>query len=93
MERTTAWWEKATAIFALLSLLISFFNLTYIPMRDFYLHYVPALVEHYDPLKGITSHPFTKTYLETVNELDHELSEQRELTVKGKERLSTLRDQ
>ncbi|AFZ45636.1 hypothetical protein PCC7418_3525 [Halothece sp. PCC 7418] len=90
MERTTAWWEKATAIFALFSLLISFFNLTYVPMRDVYLHYFPAIVEHYDPLKGITPHPFTKDYLETVDQLDHELSEQPDFGGKTQPLLNTL---
>lgn len=93
MERATAWWEKAIAIFALFSLLISFFNLTYIPMRDFYFHYFPALVENYDPLKGITPHPFTQNYLETVDQLNRELSEQKTLTPESKQLLSTLRDQ
>lgn len=93
MERATSWWEKAIAILALLSLLISFFNLTYIPLRDLYLQYFPAIVEHYDPLKGISPQPFTQNYLETVNQLENTFSSQDKLSPKSKELLSTLRDE
>jgi hypothetical protein len=93
MERATSWWEKAIAILALVSLLISFFNLTYVPLRDLYLHYVPAIVEHYDPLKGITPHPFTQNYLKTVNQLENTFSTQEELDFKSKELLNTLREE
>ncbi len=93
MERATAWWEKGIAVIAVLSLLISFFNLTYVPLRDLYLQYFPAIVEHYDPLKGISPHPFTQNYLETVHQLENTFSSQDKLSPKSKELLSTLRDE
>jgi len=93
MERATAWWEKGIAVIAVLSLLISFFNLTYVPLRDLYLQYFPAIVEHYDPLKGISPHPFTQNYLETVHQLENTFSSQDQLSPKSKELLSTLRDE
>lgn len=91
MEQSTPWWEKLIAIIALLSLLVSLFNLTYIPFRDIYFHYVPAIVHHYDPIKGITPHPFTEDYLDTVDQLDRELSQQQELTQNSQDLLNHLR--
>ena len=93
MERATAWWEKVIAIIALVSLLLSFFNLTYVPMRDIYLHYSPTLVEHYDPIKGITPHPFTKKYLEMVHQLENTFSPEKALSFQSKELLSNLRQE
>ena len=92
MERLKSWWEKLAAIAALMGLLLSLFNLTYIPMRDVYLHYIPTIVNVYDPLKGITPHPFTEDYLQTVHKLDRTLDQQQELNAESKELLSTLRE-
>jgi hypothetical protein len=49
-----------------LNLLLVFFNLTYIPLRQIYLSYVPALVELYDPVKAIEPQPVTETYLTEI---------------------------
>ena len=90
MQQSTAWWEKLIAIVALVSLLLSLFNLTYLPLRDIYFHYFPAIVNHYDPIKGITPHPFTEDYLTTVNQLDRELSQQQNITPNSQELLNEL---
>jgi hypothetical protein len=92
MERAESGWKKLIAIVALLAWLVSFFNLTYVPLRDIYFHYFPPIVNHYDPLKGITPHPFTENYLQTVDRLEEEFSQQQELTEKSQEILSTLRE-
>lgn len=92
MEHLKSWWEKLAAIAALIGLLLSLFNLTYVPMRDVYLHYIPTIVNVYDPLKGITPHPFTEDYLQTVHKLDRTLDQQQELNAESKELLSTLRE-
>ena len=93
MERSQSLWEKLIAIIALLALLVSFFNLTYISLRDIYFHYFPPIVNYYDPIKGITPHPFTENYLQTVNQLDREFSQQEELTATSRGLLADLRDQ
>lgn len=62
-------WSQAVAIAIGFNLLLVFFNLTYVPLRHFYLHYAPALVEIYDPVKGIGPHPVTQRYLGDVSAL------------------------
>lgn len=90
MERS--WWEKSIAVLALLGFLVSVFNLTYVPLRDIYFRYFPPIVDYYDPIKGITPHPFTEEYLETVHQLDRSFSSQTHLTPHTQNLLTTLRD-
>ena len=52
-----------------LNLLLVFFNLTYIPLRQLYLQYLPALVKTYDPVKAIEPHPVTDGYLAEMGQL------------------------
>ena len=92
MKRALSWWEKISAIVALIGLVLSLFNLTYVPMRDIYFRYLPSIVNAYDPIKGITDHPFTTKYLNLVKQLDQSFSPQNQLTPESKELLSTLRE-
>jgi hypothetical protein len=62
-------WLKLVAIIALINLLLVFFNLSYIPLRDVYLHEIPQLVTLYDPVKSIEPHPETERYLQTATVL------------------------
>jgi translation initiation factor 2B subunit (eIF-2B alpha/beta/delta family) len=62
-DRRIPWWAKAIALIALLNLLMGLFNLSYVPLRDAYLRYVPTVVSLYDPIKGIDPHPQTQRYL------------------------------
>lgn len=57
------------AILAALNLVLVFFDLSYVSLRDVYVQTVPSLVQRYDPVKGIAPHPFTQYYLEQVNVL------------------------
>ncbi|MGD2180558.1 hypothetical protein [Lusitaniella coriacea] len=61
------WWHKFVAVIAVANLLLVFFNLSYIPLRDVYLRYIPAIVHRYDPIKSIEPHPDTQRYLDTVD--------------------------
>ncbi len=61
------WWNKLVAVLALLNLLLGLFNLSYVPLRDVYLHYTPMAVQFYDPVKGIEAHDRTETYLDTAD--------------------------
>lgn len=52
-KRRTSWFERLIAILAALNLVLVFFDLSYIALRDFYLETVPGLTRLYDPVKGI----------------------------------------
>ncbi|WP_193199031.1 hypothetical protein [Nostoc sp. MG11] len=64
------WFERIVAILALMNLCLVFFDLTYIPLHDFYLQVLPSLTQLYDPVKGIQPHPETQNYLNKVTELE-----------------------
>ncbi|MEA5568140.1 hypothetical protein VB693_22220, partial [Anabaena sp. UHCC 0399] len=64
------WLERIIAILALLNLCLVIFDMTYIPLRDFYLQVLPRLTQLYDPIKGIQPHPETQHYLNKVTELE-----------------------
>lgn len=84
------WIKKLIAILAVINLLLGLFNLSYIPVRDFYLRQVPSLVVVYDPIKGIEPHPDTERYLKTADKLTAELHQpQNELTAPKVEDLLT----
>jgi hypothetical protein len=57
------------AIIASIGFIISMFDLTYIPCRDFYLRNLPAVIEQYDRFKGIEPHRETERYLNAVEQL------------------------
>jgi hypothetical protein len=59
-------WGRTVTLVICLNLLLVFFNLTYIPLRQIYLHYIPALVEVYDPVKAIEPQPVTEKYLSEI---------------------------
>lgn len=67
------WWQKLMALIAVVNLLLVTFNLSYLPLRDIYLHYTPVIIKIYDPVKGIEPHPDTEAYLQTVDRLKRSL--------------------
>ena len=73
--RRYRWLSRIIAIIALINLALVFFNLSYIPWRDFYLHFTPSITQLYDPAKGIEPHRDTEKYLQKVNELETQLQE------------------
>ena len=58
------------AIIASISLIVSMFDLTYIPCRDFYFRNLPDVIEQYDRFKGIEPHRETERYLNAVEQLE-----------------------
>lgn len=62
-------WSKLVALIAVVQLVLVLFNLSYIPLRSLYFEYTPAVVNAYDPIKGIELHPDTQLYLATVDQL------------------------
>ena len=68
------------ALLALSNLILIFFDLSYIPWRDFYFRYFryqerPILTELYDPFKGIEPHRETQKYLDTVGVLKQQVAQ------------------
>ena len=73
--RQNRWFEGLIAILAIVNLVLIFFDLSYLYLRDFYLQTFPALTQAYDPVKGIESHSETQNYLNKVNELQEQVSQ------------------
>lgn len=73
--------ERAMAVLASANLLLVLFNISYIPLRDFWLQGrirvfglslevpLPPVTQWYDPIKSIEPNRITDQYLEKVNEL------------------------
>ena len=65
--------NKFIAIIALINLLIALFDLSYLPLRDFYFQQLTPITYLYDPVKSISPHPDIEHYLQTVNLLAEEI--------------------
>lgn len=68
------WYEKFAALLALGNLILVAFDLSYVPGRNFYLRQVPGIIPYYDQLKGIEPNRDTQAYLQTVNQLERQLT-------------------
>lgn len=90
--RRNLWLERLLAIIALINLGLVFFDLSYIPWRDFYFQKLPSLVQVYDPIKGIEPHRETQKYLNTVNQLQLEVSNIGLQSLASENLLQQLRD-
>ncbi|MBW4669268.1 MAG: hypothetical protein KME60_18060 [Cyanomargarita calcarea GSE-NOS-MK-12-04C] len=69
------WFERLMATIALFNLGLVFFDMSYVPWRDFYLRRVPQITKIYDPIKGIEPYRDTANYLKTVETLKEEVSQ------------------
>jgi hypothetical protein len=75
------------AVLALVNLLLVIFDISYIPLRDFWLQGrikvfgltlqvpLPPLTQGYDPIKGIEPNRDTAQYLEKIEDLERQISE------------------
>lgn len=52
---------------AILNLAVVVFDFTYLDLRHHYLTMAPAIVERYDPVKGVAPHRITQVYLERAD--------------------------
>jgi len=84
-------WDRAVALWAGANLLLVLFDITYIPLRTFWLQrnltplpqvplvvplsLLPDLTPLYDPVKGIEPHRETQAYLQAFERLDQPLLE------------------
>ncbi|MGB3614881.1 MAG: hypothetical protein WBA10_13895 [Elainellaceae cyanobacterium] len=88
------WWGRVVAIVAVANLAIAAFNLSYLPLRNLYLRYIPAIVTVYDPVKGIETHPTTRSYIQTVDALHQQIDAAPSLeAAEVGDRLADLRQQ
>ncbi len=72
----TLWFERLMALMALLNLALVIGDLSYIPLRDQYLRLLPRITTWYgEAFKGIEPHRFTANYLDTVDDLERQVSQ------------------
>lgn len=89
--RRFLWLQRIIAIIALINLLFVFFDLSYIPWRDFYFQKLPNLTQVYDRVKGIEPHRKTKKYLLKVDELEAQVQQNGLQSPEVEETLGKLR--
>ena len=84
-------WDRGVALWAALNLVVVGFDLTYVPLRTFWLQrnlypipsvplvlpltWLPDITPWVDPIKGIEPHRETSAYLRQFRELDQALSQ------------------
>ncbi len=78
-QRWKQYWNRGVCLLILVNLVLVLFNLTYVPLRQMYLRYLPDIVRFYDPIKGIEPHPVTQRYLADIATLRSQVA-QSELT-------------
>ncbi|MBD2627535.1 hypothetical protein [Trichormus variabilis] len=74
-KQRNLWFERLMAITATVNLGLVLFDISYVQWRDFYYRRIPQITYIYDPIKGIEPHRDTKKYLETVTELEQQISQ------------------
>jgi hypothetical protein len=79
------------AITATFNLGLVFFDLSYIPWRDFYFRRLPEITRFYDPVKGIEPHRDTKNYLEALTKLEKQVSQTGLTSPQVKAKLADIR--
>ncbi|WP_373541777.1 hypothetical protein [Chamaesiphon sp.] len=75
LDRRYFWLERSIAVFALINLALVFFDLSYLTLRSLDLQATPALVQFYDPIKGVRPHPETQAYLHRVALLELQVAQ------------------
>jgi hypothetical protein len=77
-------------LIAVVNLGLIFFDLTYLPLREFYRTTFPELQRRYDPYKGIAPNPTSQNYLQAVKDLQVAL-DQPDQTIQQEKLLGSLR--
>lgn len=69
------WFERLMALIAMANLSLVVLDLSYIPLRDIYLRFLPQVTIWYgETFKGIEPHRFTTHYLDTVDDLEQQVA-------------------
>ena len=87
-----SWGQKFIAAIALINLILVWFNLSYLPLRDFYFNRAPIVAKIYDSVKAVEPHPDTEAYLQTSDRLIQKLAAG-EAIASAEELLVSLRKQ
>ncbi|MDD1415946.1 hypothetical protein MEN41_15300 [Dolichospermum sp. ST_con] len=90
-QQKKLWFERIMAITATVNLVLVFFDLSYVPWRDFYFRRVPAITRLYDSTKGIEPHRDTKKYLEAVAGLEKQVIQTGLVSPQVKAKLADIR--
>jgi len=103
--RRSLWFERGMALIASANLVLVLFDLSYIPLRNFWLQGrisipllnqtlkvpLPPIAKWYDPYKGIEPHRDTVAYLQRVDELEKTLGITNSQPLSTQEILNQLR--
>lgn len=88
------WFGRIMAVMALLNLILVVLDLSYIPLRDLYLRFLPGVTTWYgETFKGIEPHRFTAHYLATVDQLDEQVAQTGLMSPQAEAILANLQQQ
>ncbi len=94
IKATALWFERLFALIALLNLVLVLFDISYIPFRDLYLRFFPEFTTWYGAtFKGIEPERTTVQYLETIHELQKQVSQTGLQSTQAQTLLADLREQ
>lgn len=90
----TRWFDRTMAMVALINLILVIGDLSYIPLRDQYLKFLPGVTTWYgETFKGIEPHRFTANYLDTVALLEEQVAQTGLTSIQAQSILADLQDQ
>lgn len=88
------WFERIVTIIAVINLILVLFDISYIRFRDLYLRIFPQFTNWYgEVFKGIEPERTTVNYLETVNQLEQQISQTGLQSIPAQALLADLREQ
>lgn len=88
------WFERLMTALALLNLILVIGDLSYIPMRDVYLRFLPEVTTWYgETFKGVEPYRFTTNYLATVDQLEEQVAQTGLASVQAQFILADLQQQ
>ncbi|MEO1299523.1 MAG: hypothetical protein AAFW75_27855 [Cyanobacteria bacterium J06636_16] len=94
VRTTTLWFERIVALIALINLMLVLFDASYIQFRDTYLRFFPEFTIWYGAtFKGIEPERSTTQYLETVANLERQVSQANLQSIQVETYLEDLREQ
>ncbi|MGL5081747.1 MAG: hypothetical protein ACRC8A_09700 [Microcoleaceae cyanobacterium] len=92
-KKRGTWFDRMMAVLATINLSLVLFDISYVPLRDFYLRYLPKVAMVYDPVKGIEPHRQTESYLRTITQLKEQVTNTGLQNPKTEQILDSLRRQ
>jgi len=93
LQRWGRRWAQGITLAIVVNLTLVLFNLTYVPLRQIYLRYLPVVVRTYDPVKRIEPHPITQKYLAEITNARSQISQHGLQSTEAQTALADLRAQ